>query len=164
MPAQNFACDCLVKKIAAADERFSQTKLIVAVGAVEIRVAGRVRGVGLDHRFRSEPGLVVTALRVQPVIDQNELAICLGLVPQQLFPIRARSLERDLLATPAVRSIPGTEIPVQFKLNPPAASTARVPFPPPVRGAMAAALEPRSNAVPPEEEGLHRFSGSELRR
>src|SRR4029453_9512710 len=52
------------EQIAAADERLSQSELIVANRSVEIRVAGGVRGIGLEHDFGVEPCLVSGPFRV----------------------------------------------------------------------------------------------------
>src|SRR5262249_15894795 len=103
------------EQIAAADERLSQTELIVAGGGVEGRVARGIRGVGLEHDFRVEPGLVVGMFRVEPVVDEDELAVLLGFIPEAILGPRAWSLECDLLSSPAVRAVTGTEVAVEFE-------------------------------------------------
>src|SRR6266404_1916771 len=110
-----FCVGLTLKEISCPDEGFSQPKLIIADAVVEVRIAGGVRCVGLDHHFGVEPGFVRSVFRVQPVVHKDELAVGFGFVSQPIFCACTRSLECDLLTTLAVQSVPGTKISMEFK-------------------------------------------------
>src|SRR4029453_1406565 len=74
-----------LEKIAGTNEGLSQTKLVVGARVVEIGIAGGVGGVGLDQSLRPEPCLVGIVFGVQPVVDENQLTVCLGFVAEPVL-------------------------------------------------------------------------------
>src|SRR6185295_17110696 len=101
--------------IANLNEGFTQPELIVTDASRKIRIAGRVRGIGFNHKLRLYPGLIGVVFRVHPVVDKDELGICFSLISQSVFRIGSGGLKGDLLPTPAVVTVTGTKIPVKFK-------------------------------------------------
>src|SRR5215813_3846956 len=104
-----------LKDVAGLDKGFTQAESVVTNTAREICKTGGVGGVGFDHELCLHPGLILIAFRVDPVVYKNELGICFRLISQTVLGISARGLKGDLLPAPAVESITGTEIPVEFK-------------------------------------------------
>ena len=100
---------------AQIEEGFAQSELVVADTVGEICVAGGVRSVCLNHYLRLYPGFVRVALGIQPIVDENKLAIGLRFISQAILRIRARSLESDLLAAYAVESVSGAQVAVELK-------------------------------------------------
>src|SRR4029077_12642497 len=64
-----------LQDVARLYEGFAQTELVVSGGTIEIRVAGRVCSVRLEHDFGLEPRLVGIALWIEPIVDKNKLAV-----------------------------------------------------------------------------------------
>src|SRR6266404_2019110 len=104
-----------LQDMAAAHERFPQTKLVISRVPRKICVARIVSCVRLDHHFRLQPCFVAVVLRVQPVVDENEFSVSFCFVAQAIFRIRAGSLKRDLRSALAVKAISRTEVAVELK-------------------------------------------------
>src|SRR5262249_43828168 len=81
----------------------------------EVRIAGGIRGIGLEHHFRPHPGLVAVVIRVQPIVDKYELSVRFRFVAQAVFRIRAGSLECYLLSALAIEAITRTEVAVELE-------------------------------------------------
>ena len=94
-----------LKYVAALNEGFTQADLVVADASTKIRVACRVRGIGLNHKLRLHPRLIGIVFRIQPVVDEDQLTVCFRLIPQPEFRIGPRSLKCHLLSAPAVESV-----------------------------------------------------------
>src|SRR4029077_4023527 len=62
-------------------------------------IEGRqVLRVGLNHDLRLDPRLAGITSRVEPVVDEDQLAVGFGLVSEAVFRTSPRSLESHLLA------------------------------------------------------------------
>src|SRR4029077_14592087 len=103
------------KNISRLDESLSQAKLVITKRIVETCVAGRVRGVSLDHCLGLNPCLVGTPLGVYPIVDEYEFAVGFGFVSQSVLSPGAGRRECNLLPTLAVKTVSGAEISVEFK-------------------------------------------------
>src|SRR5215831_774483 len=85
------------KNIAPTDKGFPQAELIIAGAVVEVGITGRVRGVRLEHNLGLEPCPVGIVVRVQPIIDKNELAVSFSFVAEAIFRSGTRRLKGNLL-------------------------------------------------------------------
>src|SRR5258706_3343705 len=106
--------------MARLDENLTQAELVVAGAAIaravrEVSIAGGVRRIGLDHGLCFHPSLVRGSLWVQPVVHEDQFAICLGFVSQAVLSSRAWSLEGDLLSTYAVDAVARAEVSMKFE-------------------------------------------------
>src|SRR5262249_7322399 len=114
-PRPELGVGLALEDVAATDERLAQAELVVVGGVGEVGVGCGFRRFRLDHALRLEPGLVAVLVRVQPVVDEDRLAVGLGLVAQPVLRARARGLERDLLAADAVQAVAGAEVAVELE-------------------------------------------------
>ena len=104
-----------LENIARPDKDFPQTKLVVADAVVEVRVAGRIRRVRLEHDLSLEPGLIGIVVGVYPVVNKNEFAVGFSFVSQPVLGSSARCLKGNLLTALAVQAIPRSKISVKFE-------------------------------------------------
>src|SRR5215469_4755116 len=104
-----------LEDVAALDKGFPQTKLIVSDTAWKICVTCGIRGVGLQHYLRPHPRFVVVVIGVQPVVNEDELAVGLRFVAQTVFGVRSGGWEANCLPTFLFRAIPRTKIAVELE-------------------------------------------------
>src|SRR5262249_18209761 len=104
-----------LQDVASLYESFAQAELVVPDSSQEVRITGGIGGIGLEHHLRPHPCFVAVVVRVQPVVDKDELAVRFRFVAQAVFGIRAGSLECYLLPTLAIEAITRTEIAVELE-------------------------------------------------
>src|ERR1700752_4553896 len=119
-PVKALACpelgiQLIFKYIANLNKRLSQAELIVTNSQGKICVISGVGGVGLNQKFCFHPKFICIVIRVQPVINKDELRVCFRFIPQTVFRISSRSLKCDLLSVSAIQTVTGTKISVEFK-------------------------------------------------
>src|ERR1700754_1443216 len=103
------------EQISTPHKRFAQAELIVAVRVRKVRVGIRVRRVGFDHKFGLEPCLARNMIRVDPIVDEDHLAIRLGFVAQPVLRSGTRRLKRNHLAAHSVGARAGPKISMKLK-------------------------------------------------
>src|SRR5271170_1928952 len=91
-----------LEHVTGFNKGFAQPELIVAGAVREIRITGRIRGVGLDHGFCLYPRLVGTVVWVEPVVNKDQFSVSFCFVSQAILRARSRGLEGHLLPALAV--------------------------------------------------------------
>ena len=101
--------------MAGLNESFAKAELIVTGPKRKIRVTRRIRGIGLDHGLSLHPGLIRTALRIQPVVDKDQFPVSFRFISQAVFRISPGSLKSNLLPALAVQTVSRAKISMEFK-------------------------------------------------
>src|SRR5262245_17418188 len=94
-----------LQNVASLYDSFTQTESVVLGSPSVVRIAGGIRGVGLDHHLRAHPCFVTVVLWVQPIVHKYEFPVRFRFVAQAVLGIRAGRLECYLLATFAIEGI-----------------------------------------------------------
>ena len=84
---------------------FAKPELVVADCSREVRVTGGVGGIRFNHHLRAQPRLAGIVIRINQVVDENELAVGFGFVAKAEFCPSSRSFEGHLLAPKAVEAV-----------------------------------------------------------
>src|ERR1700690_1348837 len=104
-----------IQHVSHLDESFTETKLIVAYAVRKAGVTLGVRRVGLNHELGSHPRLVGIVFRVNPVVDEDQFGVGLGLVAEAVFGFGSRRLKSNMFSAFAVEAVTGTEVSMKFK-------------------------------------------------
>ena len=80
-------------------------ELVVTDAIAEARITGGVRGVGLDHELRLHPRFAAIVLRIDPVVDKDQLSISLRFISQAILRAGSWGLKCDLLPAYTIQAV-----------------------------------------------------------